>query len=55
MGTGERIALAIVGVGALTTAILPDRKTAQVLDAFRKLFRGGLATAMGFQTPGSQL
>ncbi len=55
MGTGERIALAIVGVGALTTAILPDRQTAKVIDAIRKLFRGGLATAMGFQTPGNAL
>lgn len=47
MGTAEKIAMGIIGIGMVTTLILPDRKTPQVIDAFTRLFRGSLATAMG--------
>lgn len=47
MGAGEKIAMGIIGIGMITTLILPDRQTPKVLDAFTRLFRGSLATAMG--------
>lgn len=47
MGTAERIALAIVGVGFATTLLLPGRQTVPTINAFTNLFRGSLATAMG--------
>jgi hypothetical protein len=47
MGTLEKVAMGIVGIGLVTTLILPDRKTPQVIDAITRLFRGSLATAMG--------
>lgn len=47
MGTVERVALAIVGVAFVTTLILPDRKTADVLRAGRDLFVDSLGRAMG--------
>jgi hypothetical protein len=47
MGAGEKIAMGIIAIGTITTLILPDRKTPQVIDAITRLFRGSLATAMG--------
>jgi len=47
MGTVEKVAMGIVGIGLITTLILPDRQTPKVIDAFTRLFRGSLATAMG--------
>lgn len=47
MGSAERIALAIVGVGMATTLLLPGRQTPQVINSVANLFRGSLATAMG--------
>lgn len=47
MGTGEKIAMGIIGIGMVTTLILPDRQTPRVIDAVTRLFRGSLATAMG--------
>ena len=47
MGTFERIALAIVGVGFATTLVLPERQTAKVIDAGRQLFVDSLGRAMG--------
>jgi hypothetical protein len=47
MGTVERIALAIVGVAFVTTLILPDRKTVQVINAGTDLFTRSLQRAMG--------
>ena len=46
MGTVEKLALGIVGIGLVTTLILPGRMTPQVINAFSNLFRGSLATAM---------
>jgi hypothetical protein len=47
MGTAEKIAMGIIGIGLVTTLILPDRQTPKVVDSFTRLFRGSLATAMG--------
>lgn len=47
MSTVERVALAIVGVALVTTLILPNRKTPQVIGATGTAFRTSLATAMG--------
>ncbi len=47
MGTAERIAMGIIGIGMVTTLLLPGRQTPQVINAFTNLFRGSLATAMG--------
>jgi hypothetical protein len=47
MSSAERIALAIVGVGAVTTLILPGRQSVALVNAIANLFRGSLATAMG--------
>jgi hypothetical protein len=49
MGTAEKIALAIVGVGFVTTLILPDRQTVKVIQAGSNLFTSGLGQAMGFR------
>lgn len=53
MGTLEKLGMGIIGVAMVTTALLPDRQTAAVLDAFRKLFTGSLGTAMGTIKPQS--
>lgn len=47
MSTVEKIAMGIIGIGMATTLILPGRQTPAVVDAFTRLFRGSLATAMG--------
>lgn len=47
MGTAEKVALGIIGVGLVTTLLLPGRQTPAVINAFTGLFRGSLATAMG--------
>lgn len=46
MSTAEKIAMGIVGIGMVTTLILPGRQTPQVIGAIQKLFSGSLATAM---------
>jgi hypothetical protein len=46
MSTAERIAMGIVGIGMVTTLILPGRQTTKIIDAISGLFRGSLATAM---------
>jgi hypothetical protein len=47
MSSAERVAMGIVGVGMVTTLILPKRQTVGVIKAITGLFRGSLATAMG--------
>lgn len=47
MGSLEKIAMAIVAIGLVTTLILPDRQTVGVINAAGNLFQGSLATAMG--------
>lgn len=51
MGIAERIGMGIIGVAMVTTVILPERKSAQVIDALRKLFTMSLGTAMGTVKP----
>lgn len=41
-----KVLLAVVGVGMATTALLPGRQTAKVIDSLSGFFRGALATAM---------
>ena len=47
MGTGEKIAMGIIGVAMATTLVLPGRQTSKVISAIGSVFRGSLATAMG--------
>lgn len=47
MNTIQKSATAVIGIAMVTTLILPNRQTAQVIGAVRDLFRGTLATAMG--------
>lgn len=47
MTTLTKIAMGFIGIGMATTLILPGRQTPAVVDAFTRLFRGSLATAMG--------
>lgn len=47
MGTFEKVAMGIIGIGLVTTLLLPGRQTPGVINAFTGLFRGSLATAMG--------
>ena len=46
MSTIEKVAMGIIGIGMITTLILPGRQTPAVINAFSGLFRGSLATAM---------
>ena len=46
MSTVEKVAMGIIGIGLVTTLILPGRQTPAVINAFSNLFRGSLATAM---------
>jgi len=46
MSTAEKLGMGIITIGLITTLVLPDRKTAQVIDAFARLFRGALGTAI---------
>jgi hypothetical protein len=46
MSTAQKIALAIVSVGAITALTLPDRQTASVLKAAGGVFQGSLGTAI---------
>lgn len=46
MSTAEKVAMGIVGIGMVTTLILPGRQTSKVINSISDLFRGSLATAM---------
>lgn len=46
MSTVQKIALAIVGVGAITALTLPGRQAAQVLRAGGSVFNNALGTAI---------
>lgn len=41
-----KVLMGIVGIGMVTTATLPGRQTAKVIDALSNFFRGALATSM---------
>jgi hypothetical protein len=46
MSTVQKVALAIVVVGAITALTLPGRQTAQVLSAAGNVFNSSLGTAI---------
>jgi hypothetical protein len=46
LSTVQKVALAIVGVGAITALTLPDRQTAAVLKTAGGIFQGSLGTAI---------
>jgi hypothetical protein len=46
MSTIEKVAMGLVGIGMITTLVLPGRQTSKVIDSVSGLFRGSLATAM---------
>lgn len=50
MSTAEKVLTAIVGVGLVTTLVLPKRQTPQVVSAFGSAFSNILGTAMGTKT-----
>ena len=47
MTIAQKVAMGIIGIGMITTLILPGRQTPAVINAVTGLFRGSLATAMG--------
>lgn len=46
MSSVQKIALAIVAVGAITALVLPGRQSAQVIGALGNAFSGSLNTAI---------
>ena len=46
MSTVQKIAVAIVGVAAITALVLPGRNTASVISAAGNAFSGALGTAI---------
>lgn len=46
MSTIQKVALAIVAVGAITALVLPGRQSAQVIQAGGSAFSGALGTAI---------
>lgn len=46
MNTVTKVAMGIVGIGALTAVLLPNRQTIGVIGAIQKLFSGSLNTAI---------
>jgi hypothetical protein len=51
VSTVEKIAMGIIGVGMVTTLILPGRQTPAVITAAARFFQGSLGTAMGTIKP----
>ncbi len=47
MSTVQQVLMGLIGVGLVTTLILPGRQTEKVLKAAGSVFNGGLKTAMG--------
>jgi hypothetical protein len=46
MSSIQKVALAIVAVGAITALVLPGRQSAQVITAAGNAFSGSLGTAI---------
>jgi hypothetical protein len=46
MSSIQKVALAIVAVGAITALVLPGRQSAQVINAFGGAFSNSLGTAI---------
>lgn len=51
MTTLQKLGTMVIGLGVITTLVLPGRQTAPVINAFTSLIRGTLATAMGTGKP----
>jgi len=47
MTIAQKLVTGVIGIGLVTTLILPGRQTPRVLGAITGLIRGSLATAMG--------
>lgn len=47
MNTIQAVLMGLIGIGMVTTLILPGRQTERVLKAAGSVFNGGLKTAMG--------
>lgn len=45
-----KVLMVLAGIGLATTLVLPDRQTAPVIDAIRKLIQGVFGTVMGLKT-----
>lgn len=45
-----KVLMVLAGIGLATTLVLPDRQTAPVIDAIRKLVQGVFGTVMGLKT-----
>jgi len=54
MSTVQKIALAIVAVGAITALTLPGRQSAQVIGQVGNVFSGALGTAITGTSAGQQ-
>jgi hypothetical protein len=46
MTTIQKVLMGIIGIGMVTTLILPGRQTPAVINSVTGLFRGSLSTAM---------
>jgi hypothetical protein len=47
VSAAQKFLSGIIGIGMVTTLILPKRQTPQVINAATQFFRGTLSTAMG--------
>jgi hypothetical protein len=47
MDTVKQVLMGLIGIGMITTLILPGRQTGTVINAASSFFNGGLKTAMG--------
>ena len=45
MSVAQQFVAGLIGIGMITALVLPDHRTAQVIDASRKLVTGSLRTA----------
>jgi hypothetical protein len=46
VNVAEKFVGGLIVIGVITTAVLPKRQTAAVINAFTGLIRGGLGTAI---------
>lgn len=47
MPAAQKVLMGIIGIGMVTTLILPKRQTPQVINALTGFMRGTMSTAMG--------
>jgi hypothetical protein len=51
MSTFEKLGMGVVMIALVTTLILPNRQTSQVIGAASNFARGTIGTAMGIAKP----